>query len=230
MWHEKPVQALCSSSVFHCNSVFILSCICSFLSFLLAQLFFFPFIVSAVCVCFCIRTSMGAASAEQQRLRRQPWYTLYSINSAHSEHFHTHTYKILCWQISTPPQPVHPDSLSSTSHPERMTVFPSGLVQESLCIAPPLRKHKEKTISFQLGSGEFSSCLHTLFEISLSSSTCGEHISFCFVCKELLLFYLSHLLCSHHVAPLSETNSPGKEEKVCLHSEVAAWFQLSSNV
>lgn len=54
----------------------------------------------------CIRTSMGAALAEQQRLRRQPWYTHCIQLTLHTQSTSTHTdthFQKSCADRSRPP-------------------------------------------------------------------------------------------------------------------------------
>lgn len=97
--------------------------------------------------------------------RTQAWCTLYSINSAHSKHFHTHTHRKneklshthtlnpLLTDLTPPSAQTVWTSLYSASAWQYFLQVSSqsrSLRRPSL-IPKPLRKHKEKMISFQLG-------------------------------------------------------------------------------
>lgn len=130
--------------------------------------------------------SMGAVLAAQQSLGTctQTWYTLYSINSELCKHFPTRTRNSHTWSRADRSHTnLHPDSLSSTSQCECMTdlhclkhcqLLIPALIPVAVCEAPrrsPTAQEAQREddkLSIRPGSGEFSSCLHRLWDPSLS--------------------------------------------------------------
>lgn len=219
---------------FHCYSVFILLYL-FFLSFLLIQPLFFPCMVSPVCV-----STSGLLWGQLWQNNKDSGGSLdtHCIQFMHTQspstHTppHTHTLKKSCADRSHPPQASPPrqselhftpweyDGIPCRSHPG--VVLHRPVAQEA--------QRKDDKLSIRPGSGEFSSCLHTLFEAQISSSTCGEHISFCFGCEEVLLFSAPSPLFPLCCFFFRNCNSAGKTRNLCPHSEVPVWLQLSSKV
>lgn len=132
--------------------------------------------------------SMGAALAAQQSpgTCTQTWYTLYSINSELCKHFPTRTRNSHTWsRADRSHTDLHPDGPSSTSQRERRTdlrrlkrcqLLIPGLIPVAAhehCPSNPTptaqeAQREDDKLSIRRGSGEFSSCLHRLWDPSLS--------------------------------------------------------------
>lgn len=141
-------------------------------------------VASAACVCLCQALYGGSAgrTTEPQDAHMQPRYTLHSINSAHSKHFHADAHNPPLTDLASA---LHPDGLSSTLQCEFTTALLPGLITEKrsaspLADPPPLRKHKEKMISFQLGQaqGDFTAVFaHSVRPDSLVHMCGAERLS-----------------------------------------------------
>lgn len=166
-------------------SLFCFLCLDSFiLSSRSALSFLCLCVASAACVYLCQAFYEGSAgrTTEPQDAHMQPRYTLHSINSAHSKHFHADAHNPPLTDLASA---LHPDGLSSTLQCEFTTALPPGLITEKrsaspLADPPPLRKHKEKMISFQLGQaqGDFTAVFaHSVRPDSLVHMCGAERLS-----------------------------------------------------
>lgn len=184
---------------------------------------FFPPVWRLLCLCQAFYGGSAGRTTKPQDAHTQPRYTLYSINSAHTQEKLAHT-QSPCWHTG-----LHPDSPSSTSQCECMTdlhhlkhfqLFPPGL-----CDAPrwsPTAQEAQREddkLSIRAGSGEFSSCLHTLCETSLSRPHVGSRealiwLRLCHGRTWAELLFSSHPWSCYDVLLLKiGLNSPGKREK-----------------
>ncbi len=115
----------------------------------------------------------------------QPWYTLYSINSAHSKPFYTHkelthTHNPLLTDLTqtstqTAWAPLHSVSVWQILNISNYFVQVSSQIG-FLWRSPTAQEaqREDDKLSIRAGSGEFSSCLHTLCETRLSRPHVGS--------------------------------------------------------
>lgn len=225
-------------------SLFILSCI--FTPRLFYPFFSFNSILSFLlcgCCCVCVRPSMGAVLAEQQSPRMHTrsldthciQLTLHtqSISThAHTQNSHAHNplltdltptstqtvwallHSVSVWQICT--------VLNTPNYFLQVSSQSLSLRRSSLI--PPTAQEAQREddkLSIRLGSGEFSSCLHTLCETRLSRPHVGSrgaaHLasSLSWTYMSWAAFFISSLfpLCC---SSSENCNSPGKRENVFL--------------
>lgn len=225
-------------------SLFILSCIYA-LSFLFYPFFSFNSLLSFLLYgfyCVCVRPSMGAVLAEQQSLRTHTrsldthciQLTLHTQSiSTHAQETHTHT--IPCWQISH-----HAPPRQSELHFIVLNVWqictilniPNYFLQvsshsdfsASLLADPPTAQEAQREddkLSIRPGSGEFSSCLHTVCETRLSRPHVGSRgaliwLRLCHRCTWTKLLFSSSL-CSRYAVLLPKiVTLQEKGGNVCL--------------
>lgn len=164
-------------------SLFMPSCISFILSsHSLLSLPFFPPVWRLLCLCQAFYGGSAGRTTKPQDAHTQPWYTLYSINSAHTQEKLAHTQSpadtlasaqtarapllsVSVWQIST-----------------ILNISNSFLLVSATLLAdpPPLRKHKEKMISFQLeqAQGNFPAVFtHSVRPVSLVHMWGAEKLS-----------------------------------------------------
>lgn len=201
----------------------------SFLSFFLS-----------FCMAVCIRPSVGAGLAEQQSLRTHTrsldtyciQLSLHTQSIAtHAQENNTHTHTIPCWQISHQPLPRQSELHFTVCVWQICTVYSQlflpGLITEWLSESlfadpPPLRKHKEKMISFQLdrAQGNFPAVFTHSVRLSLVHMWGAEELSFgsifCHGCTWVVPLFSISFLFSQWCSSSENCNSSEKRGNDCL--------------
>ncbi len=120
-------------------------CSSSLSSFLLIHFYpFFPCVWRLLCLRLAFNGGSAGRTTKPQDAHTQPWYTLYSINSARSHAQEAHTRTIPCWQISPKPPPRQPERMTVLHCLKHFQLFRPGLITEWLSATIPHRSGSTK--------------------------------------------------------------------------------------